>query len=90
MALKRVDYRSVVRLDRWCFGASSSAIEVFLQNVTRSDLAILVLTGHDAVISKDVEAYTSGQLLSMAALGPGCNYRLVAEYLIRTAEYDRR
>ena len=22
VALKRVDYRSVVRLDRWCFGAS--------------------------------------------------------------------
>ena len=55
MALKRADYRSVVRLDRWCFGASSSVIEIFLQKINRSDLAILVLTGHDAVISKDVE-----------------------------------
>ena len=28
-----------------------------------------------------LKTYTPGQLLSMAALGPGCNCRLVAEYL---------
>ena len=70
MALKRVDYRSVVRLDRWCFGASSSAIEVFLQKVTRSDLAILVLTGHDAVISRDVEDIHIGTIAFDGSIGP--------------------
>ena len=63
---------------------------VFLQKVNRSDLAILVLTGHAAVLARMLKTYTSGQLLSMAALSPGCNYRLVAEYLIGTAEHDRR
>ena len=69
VALKRVDYRSVVRLDRWCFGASSSVIEIFLQKVNRSDLAILVLTGHDAVISKDVEDLYLGTIAFDGSIG---------------------
>ena len=63
---------------------------VFLQKVNRSDLAILVLTGHAAVISKDVEDLHLGTIAFDGSISPGCNYRLVAEYLIGTAEHDRR